>query len=99
MATKKHREKQVEARISERAREHAGTAYKFTSPSRRSVPDRLIAVPCMAWLGLFLVEAKAEGEVPTKPQEREHERLRKVGACVSWVDGYPVVDFMFEVFF
>ena len=95
MATTKLREKQIEARIVKRAREHGGTAYKFTSPGRRAVPDRLLVVPCFDGIQPF-VEAKRPGEVPTPSQEREHKKIRKAGGTVFVVDTYEKIDMLFE---
>ena len=75
MATKKHREKQIEARLTKRVKEHGGVAAKFTSPGRRSVPDRVVTMPC-AEPPTFFVEAKAPGQTPTDAQDREHTRIR-----------------------
>ena len=94
MATNKLREKQIEARIVKRAREHNGTAYKFTSPGRRAVPDRILVVPCFEIIPF--VEAKRPGEVPTPSQEREHKKLRAAGAIVFVADTYEKVDFIFD---
>ena len=96
MATNKHREKQIEARIIKRAREHKGIAFKFTSPGRRAVPDRLCVVPCFAFGLQPFIEAKRPGEVPTPSQEREHVRIRKAGGTVFVVDTYETVDTLFE---
>jgi hypothetical protein len=38
----KYRERDVEAHLVKRVKEAGGIAYKFTSPQRRSVPDRLV---------------------------------------------------------
>ena len=93
----KRREKQVEERLRDRAKQHGGVAYKFTSPGRRSVPDRLMIVPGWAWLGCTIfVEAKAPGQKPTKSQLREHIKLRKLGCMVFVVDNYDEVDMLFE---
>ena len=96
MPTKKHREKQVEARIVKRAKEHGGTAYKFTSPGRRSVPDRLMAMPC--WdLKLPFIEAKAEGQDLTDAQKREKAKIEARGGIVFKVDSYESCDALFEM--
>lgn len=82
-----------------RAREHGGVAYKFTSPGRRSVPDRLMVVPCWNWLGATcFVEAKAPGGKPTKSQAREHKKLREMGCNVDVVDTYETVDALFDAY-
>ena len=99
MATSKskRREKQVEARIKQRARENGGTAYKFTSPGRRSVPDDLIVCPSIPpELRPLFIEAKRPGEKATPAQLREHARLREQGATVFVADDYDIVDLIFE---
>lgn len=93
MPTKKHREKQIEARLIKRVKEHGGKADKFTSPGRRSVPDRIVTMPCTT-PPTFFVEAKAPGQVLTPAQEREHKRLRDAGGTVYWVDAYEGIDFL-----
>lgn len=95
MATKKHREKQVEARLIKRVKEHGGKADKFTSPGRRSVPDRVVTMPCTPW-PTFFVEAKAPGETPTDAQLREHGRIERAGGTVFWVDTYEAIDFLMD---
>lgn len=94
MATGKHREKQVEARICQRAREHGGRAYKFTSPGRRAVPDRYMLMPCWSTHDNF-IEAKAPGKKPTASQLREHEAIRARGGNVFVVDSYEACDRLF----
>ena len=82
------REAEVEARLVSVAKRHGWTAEKFTSPGRRSVPDRIV------WKNgvLFFVECKATGEEPTKAQERDHARRRAAGFLVYVVDSYEKVD-------
>lgn len=97
MTTNKRRESQVEQRIIDRAKEHKGTAYKFTSPGRRSVPDRLIVCPCTPFkMRPLFIEAKRPGAKATKPQLREHKKLRFRGATVFVADDYDIVDLIFE---
>lgn len=97
MATTKRRESQVEERITDRAKEHKGTAYKFTSPGRRSVPDRLIVCPCISHeLRPLYIEAKRPGATATKAQLREHKKLRDRDATVFVADDYWIVDLIFE---
>jgi hypothetical protein len=66
-----------------------GIAYKFTSPSRRSVPDRLCLLP--GGKAIF-VELKAPGKKPTEGQLREHKRLRALGFQVDVIDSKEGVD-------
>ena len=76
-------EKTVERELVKRVKEEGGIAYKFTSPNRRSVPDRLCLLPGGK---ILFVECKAPGKKPTKLQAREHERLRAMGFEVVVVD-------------
>lgn len=53
--------------------------FKFTSPGRRSVPDRIVITD---WGRIFFVELKAPGKVESKNQLREHKKLRNQGCTV-----------------
>lgn len=72
--------------------------YKFTSPGRRNVPDRLrlreIRAEHREIVARYVqfIEFKATGEKPTAAQEREHARLRKLGFRVEIVDNIAGVD-------
>lgn len=110
MATE--REKDVEERLRRKVRsELGGIAYKFTSPARRSVPDRLVCLPptgrhhiataggsMIGELGgrVLFVECKAPGEKPTANQEREITRLREMGFRVEVVGTKDAVDALIE---
>ncbi|UQP02260.1 hypothetical protein L0Z36_10270 [Burkholderia multivorans] len=82
-------EKTVETYLVDRVRAAGGDAYKFTSPQRRSVPDRIVAFQPGR---LYFVELKRPGNKPTKPQLREHERLRTLGCDVRVIDSREAVD-------
>lgn len=85
-------EKEVEAHLVKRVKERGGIPYKFTSPARRSVPDRICVMP----LGRVLfVELKRPGGKPTPQQDREHQRLRALGAVVLVLDTKQAVDEVF----
>lgn len=58
--------------------------YKFTSPSQRSVPDRLFIMP--GGRGCFFIEFKRLGCKPTPAQEVEIAKIRKQGVSVWVVD-------------
>lgn len=94
----KLKESHIERRLVERTREAKGVAFKFVSPARRSVPDRLILLPvpeehrALVASYLWFVECKAPGQKPTESQSREHERLRDLGYRVDVVDTYDAVD-------
>lgn len=69
-------ERDVEAYLVEKVRMAGGIAFKFTSPARRAVPDRLVLLPGGR---VVFVECKRPGEKPTPAQSREHERIRALG--------------------
>lgn len=85
-------EKEVEAHLVRQAKAAAGIAYKFTSPGRANVPDRLVLLP--GGHALF-VECKRPGAKPTPAQVREHERMRALGFAVVVVDSKEAVEELF----
>ncbi|WP_206429566.1 VRR-NUC domain-containing protein [Burkholderia gladioli] len=88
-------EKTVEAYLVERVRALGGTAYKFTSPARASVPDRIVILPPGR---IYFVELKRPGGKLTRGQEREHEHLRRLGADVRMLDSIGAINaFLNEV--
>ncbi len=68
------RESTIEKYLVTEVKKSDGIAYKFLSPGRRAVPDRLVLLP--GGRAVF-VECKAPGEKPRPEQLREHERLRR----------------------
>lgn len=75
------KEKEVEAYLVRRVREIGGKAYKFTSPSQRGVPDRIVILRnCMP----VFVELKAHGGRLSELQKLEISFLLEMGqnACV-----------------
>ncbi|MDE9454224.1 VRR-NUC domain-containing protein, partial [Xenorhabdus bovienii] len=68
-----------------------GIAYKFVSPGRRSVPDRICILPGGR---ILFVECKAPGEKPRPDQLREHERLRALGCEVVVLDNKNVEEIL-----
>jgi len=94
---KKVLEKDIENPVCKYARAKGLLAYKFTSPNRRSVPDRIFIGPD----GLvFFIEFKAPGAKPTESQAREIRRLRALGHIVEVVDnvlkGQRLIDVVTE---
>lgn len=82
---KKIRESDIEAAVCRYAQNHYGMmAEKFTSPAKRSVPDRLFTMPGGR---MFFIEFKAPGKKPTKKQAADHAKRRAMGAQVFVVDG------------
>ena len=85
-------ERVIEAYLVKRVKEAGGIAYKFTSPQRRSVPDRLVLLPGGK---MQFVETKATGAKPTPMQEREHARLRALGFTVLVIDNKEEIDWRY----
>lgn len=88
-------EKEIEKKVCDYAKSRGVLAYKFTSPARAAVPDRLFVAPGGR---IWFCEFKRGGAKPTAPQEREHNRLRMQGCMVfvidSVEDGKAMVDLM-----
>ncbi|MGG2140857.1 VRR-NUC domain-containing protein [Candidatus Symbiopectobacterium sp.] len=77
------RESTIEKHLVAEVKKAGGIAYKFVSPGRRSVPDRLVLLPGGR---LVFVECKAPGEKPRADQLREHDRMRALGFTVVVLD-------------
>ena len=92
------KEVDIEVRITDRVKALGGIPFKFTSPSRRSVPDRLCLLPVpdchrdIVRRYVRFIEAKKPGEVASQSQHREHERLRALGFYVAVIDTRPGAD-------
>lgn len=85
-------ERDIEAYLVKRCKEIGALCDKFTSPQRRSVPDRLITFGG----NLPFVETKATGKKPTEAQVRDHDRRRASGAEVVWLDSCEAVDVVID---
>ncbi len=85
-------EKDIESAGRDYAKSKGQVEYKFTSPGRMAVPDRLKLAPVPENLRPLIaqyvrfVEYKRKGCNPTPSQEREHARLRALGYVVEVVD-------------
>lgn len=77
------RESAIEKHLVNEVKKAGGIAYKFVSPGRKAVPDRLVLLPGGC---LIFVECKAPGEKPRADQIREHEKLRALGFNVAVLD-------------
>lgn len=88
-------ERDIEAYLVKRCKEIGALCDKFTSPQRRSVPDRMITFGGR----VLFVELKATGKKPTEAQVRDHERRRAAGAEVVWLDSIEGVDNLCLYFF
>lgn len=79
----KVREDVIERHLVNEVKKAGGIAYKFVSPGRRAVPDRLVLLPGGK---IIFVECKAPGEKPRPDQLREHARLFALGHQVVVLD-------------
>ena len=76
-------EKTIEAALVKRVKALGGMAEKFTSPNKRSVPDRIVTLPGGV---IIFVELKAPGKLPTELQQRDHDIRRALGCDVRVID-------------
>ena len=87
-------EKEIEKYLCAQVKEIGGLCEKFTSPSNRSVPDRLVTLPHGLML---LVELKTTGKLPTKAQLHDHDIRFKLGVQVNVLSSKDEVDrFIFD---
>lgn len=82
-------ERDVEKALVRRVKALGGMAEKFTSPARRSVPDRLVTMPDGQ---IIFVELKAPGKKPTEAQMRDHAKRRAMGCDVRVIDNKDDAD-------
>lgn len=83
------KEKLIETYLIKQVREQLqGIAYKFTSPGRRAVPDRL----CVVSGHCFFVECKATDKYLTDAQARERDRLQELDQWVYEVNSKGHID-------
>ena len=66
--------------------------YKFTSPSNRGVPDRVVIGP----KGVLFLELKREGCKPTPLQSYHIERIREAGGNAAWADNLDTAEALIE---
>ncbi len=76
-------ERDIERAVCDYAKSLKMLCYKFTSPSRRSVPDR-----CLIASGglVFFIEFKRRGQKPTPAQAVEIEKIRNQKVPVYVID-------------
>lgn len=76
-------EKDIEKHVCDYAKKLGMLVYKFTSPSRRSVPDRMFITKGGV---VFFMELKRKGQKPTASQEVEIAKIRAQGVKCFVVD-------------
>lgn len=86
-------ESTVERYLDNEIKKLGGDTYKFTSPGKKNVPDRIVMCQCK----LIFVEMKSIGEKPTSGQQREIDRINDRYKNVDnisaiWIEGKKGVD-------
>ncbi len=82
------RESQIETYLVQRVKALGGEVRKVRWIGRNGAPDRLVMLPGRTvW-----IELKAPGEKVKPHQQREHERMRRMGQTVVVVDSLEGVD-------
>jgi len=82
-------EKHIEKYLVDQVRKAGGIAYKFTSPARRGVPDRLVVLPPGK---IVFVELKRPGGKLTTLQRLEQSKLLNRGCVVETFDSKESID-------
>ena len=86
-------EKTIEKAVCDYAKQKGMEVYKFTSPARVGVPDRLFLAPHQH---AFFIEFKRPGGKPTAVQEREAKKIAMCGFNIYLVDdidkGKSIID-------
>jgi len=89
------RESTLEAKIVKYCRENGILTYKFSSPSHRGVPDRVM----MKGGKVLFMEIKAPGKRPTNLQMHEIGNIEKSGVQAVWMNNYfDAVDYLDYLF-
>ena len=90
------RESSIESKLVRMVRERGGLCFKFISPGKPGVPDRIVITPAGRTV---YVELKTEAGRLAAIQKWQHEELRKRGADVRTLKGLEQVKaFVEEVF-
>lgn len=86
-------EKDIERKVCDYAKKKDILSYKFSSPARAAVPDRLFVTPQGR---VFFIEFKRPGAKATVAQQREHLKLMERNVKVFVIDdidkGRAVID-------
>lgn len=91
-------ETKIENYLVQRVEAAGGLIRKLSYIGRRGAPDRIVVwgvhrgersgFPCE----VHFIELKAPGKKPDPHQEREHQRLRDLGAHIFVIDSKTAVD-------
>lgn len=82
-------ERDIEKALMVKVKSLGGMAEKFTSPAKRSVPDRIVTLPGGR---IIFVECKRPGKVATPLQLRDHATRRALGCDVRVISTLEQAD-------
>lgn len=92
-------ERDIEAKLVREVKRRGGLSYKFTSPGRAGVPDRIVIVPDPYNTQVVFVELKTRNGSLQRNQINEINTLREKGANVRVVYGEDqMLDLVDELF-
>lgn len=83
------KESVIESYLREKVKTLGGVAYKFVSPGRRGVPDRICCFPGGT---VVFVEVKSPTGTTTPIQDVEIKTLKQLGFDAVIIDSRPRVD-------
>lgn len=89
-------ESNIEEYFNTQVKKAGGKTYKFVSPGRVNVPDRIVIWPApTAYTSAYVhfVELKKPGKKPRAGQARELQRLKDLGCNALYIDTKNLVDF------
>lgn len=88
------RESRIEQHLVKRIRRIGGECFKFVSPGRVGVPDRLVVLPGgeVIWVELKMLHGVVAG-----PQLRMHKRLRELMQDVQILRSTEAIDKYFPI--
>jgi hypothetical protein len=85
------KERKVELYLSQKIQALGGRAYKWISPGRRGVPDRICVLPKSL---VIFVETKAPGGTTSELQNKELEYLKYLGHLAFVIETPYQVDML-----
>lgn len=83
------RESKIEAALVKHVTALGGLCEKFTSPSKRGVPDRIVTLPEGV---IIFVELKTKTGKVSKLQQRDHGKRKALGCDVRIIDSIEGVN-------
>jgi len=82
----------IETRLTRRVSEAGGLAWKWTSPSKRGVPDRIVVLNG----NVVFVECKSSTGKLSNIQKHVIAKMRDAGADVEVINSYEQIDELVE---